>query len=126
MPRGCRGWRGAAAPRRCYTRGGGGISIGSLLNPIEKKRHLESALLVAIFGIIEWENDGLTGSKLCQCPQVCSLTPYLCPSVHFAWQLLSRRSRLLFLQELVEVVDAVERIRMPIAEGLALPLQRLA
>ena len=52
------------------------------------------------------------------------LTPYLCPSVHFA--LLSSGEVAFSLQELAEVVHGGERARMPISEGLAYPLQRLA
>ena len=74
---------------------------------------------------------GTTGSRtlraLCQCPQVSnSLKPYIYVRLSISHSSYSVGEVALFLQELVEVVDGEERIRMLIAEGFALPLQRLA
>ena len=53
------------------------------------------------------------------------LTPFLV-RLSISHSNYSAAKSLFFLQELVEVVDGEERIRMLIAEGFALPLQRLA
>ena len=75
-----------------------------------------------MFGNIEWDSERRahdSGSARR------SLTPYYVP-LSISHSSYSVGEVALFLQELVEVVDGEERIRMLIAEGFALPLQRLA
>ena len=55
-----------------------------------------------------------------------SLKPYIYVRLSIPHSSYSVGEVAFLLQELVEVVDGEERIRMLIAEGFALPLQRLA